>query len=277
MNFKRNLLFLLLLLSIIMCTVSGCAKPSDTSITSTPDVSKASSSSPAVTLTISAAASLTESMEEIKKLYTAEKSNVTIVYNFGASGSLQQQIEQGAPVDIFLSAAAKQMDALDAKSLILKDTRANLLENKVVLIIPKDSTGITDFKDVTSDKIKKIALGEPKSVPVGQYSEEIFTKLGILHTVKPKAIYAKDVKGVLTWVESGNADAGIVYSTDAKASTKITVVAEAPIGSHSPILYPAAVIKDSKNLEAAKDFMKFISSAKCKVVYEKYGFTFLAK
>jgi molybdate transport system substrate-binding protein len=216
-------------------------------------------------------------MEEIKKLYTAEKSNVTIVYNFGASGSLQQQIEQGAPADIFLSAAPKQMDALDAKSLILKDTRVNLLENKVALIIPKDGTGITDFKDVTSDKIKKLALGEPKSVPVGQYSEEVFTKLGILDAVKPKAVYAKDVKEVLTWVESGNADAGIVYSTDAKASTKIKVVAEAPTGSHSPILYPAAVIKDSKNLEAAKDFMKFISSAKCKAVYEKYGFTFLAK
>jgi molybdate transport system substrate-binding protein len=277
MNFKRKLLSLLLLLSMIMSTVAGCAKPTGTSTTSTPEVSKAPSSAPAVTLTISAAASLTESMEEIKKLYTAEKSNVTIVYNFGASGSLQQQIEQGAPADIFLSAAPKQMDALDAKSLILKDTRVNLLENKVALIIPKDGTGITDFKDVTSDKIKKLALGEPKSVPVGQYSEEVFTKLGILDAVKPKAVYAKDVKEVLTWVESGNADAGIVYSTDAKASTKIKVVAEAPTGSHSPILYPAAVIKDSKNLEAAKDFMKFISSAKCKAVYEKYGFTFLAK
>jgi molybdate transport system substrate-binding protein len=276
MNFKKKILSLLLPL-IFIISVTGCAKASNTTTTPAATATPTPSTAPAVTLTISAAASLTESMEEIKKLYTAEKSNVTIVYNFGASGSLQQQIEQGAPVDVFLSAAPKQMDALNDKNLILKDTRIDLLENKVSLIVPSNGTGITDFKDVTSDKIKKLALGEPKSVPVGQYSEEVFTKLGILDAVKPKAVYAKDVKEVLTWVESGNADAGIVYSTDAKTSTKVKVVAEAPAGSHSPILYPAAVLKDTKNLEAAKDFMKYISSAKCKTIFEKYGFTFLVK
>ena len=114
-------------------------------------------------------------------------------------------------------------------------------------------------------------------MPVGQYSEEVFTKLGILDAVKPKAVYAKNVKEVLTWVESGNADAGIVYSTDAKTSTKVKVVAEAPAGTHSPILYPVAVLKNSKNLDSAKDFIKYLSSSKCKTVFEKYGFTFLVK
>jgi molybdate transport system substrate-binding protein len=273
MNFRKKLICLLLLMAFII-SVTGCENSTAaTSVAASPTPSTA----PVVTLTISAAASLTESMEEIKKLYAAEKSNVTIVYNFGASGSLQQQIEQGAPVDLFLSAAPTQMNALSDKNLILKDTRIDLLENKVSLIIPVNGTGITDFKDVASDKIKKLALGDPKSVPVGQYSQEVFTKLGILDSVKPKAVYAKDVKEVLTWVESGNADAGIVYSTDAKTSTKVKVVAEAPAGSHSPILYPAAVLKDTKNLEAAKEFIKYLSSSKCKTVFEKYGFTFLVK
>jgi len=230
-----------------------------------------------VTLTVSAAASLKDAMEEIKTLYSQEKPGVTITYNFGASGSLQQQIEQGADVDVFLSAATKQMDALKVKGLILDDTRKDFLKNDIVLVIPKDSSLIADFKDLTNANVKKFALGEPKSVPAGQYGQEVLTKLNLMDAIKSKVVYGKDVREVLTWVETGNADAGIVYGTDAKTSAKVKTVATASEDSHTPVLYPAAVIKASKNVDAAKDFINFLYSDKAKPVFEKYGFVFVAK
>lgn len=232
-----------------------------------------------VALTISAAASLKDSMEEVKNLYKKDKPNVTLSINYGSSGTLQQQIEQGADVDIFMSAATKQMDALSQKSLLLEDTKVNLLGNSVVLIVKSDSSlGISDFKDSTSDKIKKIALGEPSTVPAGQYAEEIYTKLNILDKVKAKAVYGKDVKEVLTWVETGNADAGVVYGTDAKTSTKVKVVSTASKDLFkTPVVYPVAVIKASKNASSAKEFLKFASGTKAKDVFVKYGFDFLLK
>jgi len=147
------------------------------------------------------------------------------------------------------------------------------LINKVVLITPKDSKAdITAFADLTSDKVKRIALGEPKGVPVGQYSEEIFTSLNILDQMKAKAVYGSDVRQVLTWTEAGEVDCGIVYATDAATSQKIKVVAEAPAGSHKPVIYPAAAIKASKNLDEAKDFLTFLSTPEVTKIFEKYGF-----
>jgi len=225
-----------------------------------------------VNLTISAAASLKESLEEIKTIYAKEAPSTTLTYNFGSSGTLQQQIEQGANADIFISAAKKQMDTLDSKNLIMKDSRKDFLINDVVLVTPKNSSSITSFNDLTSDKTKIIALGEPKSVPAGEYAEEVFTKLGILDKVKTKVVYGKDVKEVLTWVETGNADAGVVYETDAKVSAKVKVIAVASSDSHKPIVYPAAIIKSSSNVDAAKKFMKFLNDDKARGVFEKYGF-----
>ena len=230
-----------------------------------------------VSLTISAAASLKGAMEEVKAAYAEEKPNVILTCNFGSSGSLQQQIEQGAEVDVFFSAAAKQMDALQEKGLIVEDTRKNILENKIVLIVPKDVTSVTDFNDLTSDNVKKIALGETKSVPVGQYSEEVLKKLNLMDTIESKVVFGKDVKEVLTWVETGNADAGMVYETDSITSEKVRVVAYAPEGSHKPVVYPAAVIKDSKNIDASKNFMSFLCSEKAKSIFEKYGFAFIIR
>jgi molybdate transport system substrate-binding protein len=231
-----------------------------------------------ISLTVSAAASLKGPMEEIKQLYAKENQKVIINYNFGSSGSLQQQIEQGADVDLFIPAATKQMNALQDKELIIDNTKKSLLGNKLVLVIPKDSqTTITDFKGLANDEFKKIALGEPKSVPAGQYAEEVFTKLNILESIKLKAVYGKDVKEVLTWVESGNADAGIVYESDAKSSDKVKTIAAAPAGSHTPIIYPAAIVKTSRNADVAKEFLTFLSGDKAKVVFEKYGFDFIAK
>lgn len=222
-------------------------------------------------LTISAAASLKDAMAEIKQLYIQQQP-VTITYNFGASGSLQQQIAQGAPVDIFISAAATQMDALQEKGLIITDTRKNILSNQVVLIAPKNSQLVSNFKDLTSDRVQKIALGEPKSVPAGKYAQEVLTFFNVFNLIKQKFVFAKDVRQVLAYVETGNVDAGIVYITDAKLSD-VKIVAIAPTNSHSPVVYPVAVIKASKNINAAKKFGQFLSRKPAVDVFKKYGFT----
>lgn len=223
-------------------------------------------------LLVSAAASLKESLEEIKPIYQKTKQNITITYNFGASGALQQQIENGAPVDLFISAAKKQMDALEKKELILAETRRNLLTNRLVLIVPNNSI-ITRFQQLTNPQVKRIAIGEPRSVPVGQYAQEVFNNLKILEQVRPKFVLANNVRHVLAAVESGNADAGVVYITDAKISKQVKVAEIAAENLHSPILYPIAVLKSSKNAEAAKEFVQFLSGKMAKAVFKKYGFS----
>jgi len=222
-------------------------------------------------LLVSAAASLTDAMNDVAKAYNAEQPGVKVTFNFGSSGSLQQQIEQGAPADIFISAAAKQMNALDDKGLIIKDTKKNLLKNRMVLVVPKDSASIKSFTDLT--KAQVFALGEPASVPAGKYGQELLSKLGLWNKVSSKAVYAKDVRQVLAYVESGDADAGIVYRTDALISDKVKVAATADESLHSPVVYPAAVIKATKNEAVARDFVKFLNSGKADAVFEKYGFT----
>lgn len=230
-----------------------------------------------VTLTVSAAASLKDVMGEIKAQFIAENKNVDVVFNFGSSGALQQQIEQGDGIDIFISAASKQMDALETKQLLQENTRKNIIQNELVLVQPKDVHTISNFKDLTSEKVKKIALGEVKSVPAGQYALEVLDKLKITDAVKKKAIYGNDVKQVLTWVETGDADAGIVYKTDALVSDKVKIVAEATADSHKPIVYPAAAIKSGKNIKQSETFLQFLCSDKAKALFEKYGFTFIGK
>ena len=226
-----------------------------------------------VELHVSAAASLTNVMNELAELYGKDNPNVKIVFNFGSSGALQQAIENGGDTDLFYSAAQKQMNALDEKGELAEGTRKDLLRNEVVLIVPADSDkDIKSYDDVASDKVEKIALGEPKGVPVGQYSEEIFTAMGILDAVKAKAVYGSDVRQVLAWTESGEVDCGVVYATDAAISDKVKVICAAPEGTHKPVIYPAAVIKSSKNLDAAKKFLDFTSSDAAKKVFEKYGF-----
>lgn len=226
------------------------------------------------TLLISAAASLQDAMKDVGKLYQEKNRSSKIIYNFASSGTLQQQIEQGAPVDVFLSAAEKQINALEKKDLLLEGTRKNLLKNQVVLITPKNANTaqISGFKDLTSERVKRLSIGEPQSVPAGQYSREVLTSLNLYDQLKPKIVFAKDVRQVLTYVEAGNVDAGIVYATDAKVSDQVNVVTTAPENTHSPIIYPVAVIKQSKNPAAAKAFIQFLTSEPAKVVFKKYGF-----
>ena len=227
-----------------------------------------------VELNISAAVSVKDALLEIQTKYQAKAPNVKLVYNLGASGSLQRQIEQGAPADIFISAAPKQMNELEAKNMVDKATRKNLLENKLVLIVPKDSgLGITKFEDLTQSAVKKIAVGETVTVPAGQYAQQALQKLDLWETLKDKAVFAKDVRTVLSYVETGNTEAGFVYKTDAVSSSKIKVAAIAPEGSHQPIVYPAAILAGTKNHKAAEEFLAYLNSEEGKSIFEKYGFT----
>lgn len=224
-------------------------------------------------LLVSAAVSLKDALEEIKPLYQKSNPGASITYNFAASGALQQQIEQGAPVDIFISAAKKQMDALESKGLLVAGSRRNFVTNRLVLIVPSNSRlRLSRFADLTSANVKRIAVGEPRSVPAGQYAEQVFQKLGIAQQIASKRVFGNNVRQVLAAVESGNADAGIVYLTDAKTSNRVKVVATAREADHSPIVYPMAVLQRSKNINAAKGFAQFLSSTQARFVLLKYGF-----
>lgn len=222
-------------------------------------------------LLIGAAASLKQVMSELETIYSAENQMTTLNFSYASSGTLEQQIREGAPIDIFISAALKQMDALEKDDLILKDTRKDLVRNQLVLIIPKESSlDITEFDDIL--KAPVIAIGDPASIPAGQYAKEVFTSIGIDKEVEAKATYGKDVSEVLAWVSSGNADAGVVYSTDAITDDNVKIAAYADEAYHSKIIYPAAIIKTSGEIEAAKDFLNFLGSQEAQEVFVKYGF-----
>ncbi len=256
----RNRFLSYLILTLIILTALNLIEPVTTSAQTT-------------NILVSAAASLKDALEEIKPQFEKANPSIKVSYNFGASGALQQQIEQGAPADVFISAASKQMDALQKAGLIDKGTRRNLLTNTLVLIVPKNSTlNIKDFRSLTDSNVKKISVGEPRSVPVGQYSEEVLSKLGILDQVRPKLVFGNSVRNVLASVESGNADAGIVYATDAKISDRVKVVATAASNLHSPIVYPIAVVESSKNSGKAKTYVDYLTTAPAKKIFEKFGF-----
>lgn len=278
MKFKKSLaLLLVVLLSIGI--LAGCVKEKevveDPKVVDVVQEPEKIEEVEKVELLVSAAASMTDVLGELAEIYKTIDANTSLVFTFGPSGGLQTQIEEGAPVDIFMSAAQKQMKALEEKNLLINDTIKTLLVNKVVLISPKDDKiGVLSFEDLaTNDKIKKIALGDPSNVPVGQYSEEIFTSLNILDAVKSKAIYGTDVRTVLTWVENGEVDCGIVYATDAMSSDNVKIICEAPEGSHKQVTYPVAVIKTSKYEDRAKAFLDFLGTEQAKAVFEKYGFS----
>ncbi len=224
-------------------------------------------------LTILAAASLTDVCTELQEMYENEHPDVILNFSFGSSGALQAQIEEGAPADIFFSASTKQMDALKDEGLMKDDSITELLENKIVLIVPKDSDkGITAFEDASKDKVSMIGLGDPESVPAGQYAEEVFTTLGILDQVKAKANYGSDVRTVLTWVESAEVDCGVVYATDAYTSDDVEIVAIAPEGSCKKVIYPVGIVKSTSDEKAAEEFLSFLKSDTAMKVFESYGF-----
>ncbi|GBO51897.1 molybdenum ABC transporter, periplasmic molybdenum-binding protein ModA [Pseudanabaena sp. lw0831] len=278
MNKKKVITFISLIV-VTLCAIAGCSFFSPT-IEQTNKPIASQSAVPSVKqenvqLTISAAASLKEALGEITPIYSKAKTNVVIRNNFGSSGDLQQQIINGAPVDVFISAAAKQMDELQKKDLIVADTRRDLLSNRLVLIIPADKGDAKELKDLTSVSIERIAIGDPRSVPVGQYAEQALTKRALLEDVRSKFVLGNNVRQVLQFVESGNAQAGIVYATDAKNSNKVKVVEIIDAKLHKPIVYPIAVLQKSANQPSSKSYLEFLSSEPAKTIFEKYGFSTL--
>jgi len=227
------------------------------------------------TLTVSVAASLQTAMGELGPVYERSQPGIKVFFNFGGSGTREQQIERGAPADVFVAAAPKQMDALAAKGLILTDTRRDLLGNQVVLIAPKGSTRPNSFQDLCDKTIKLIALGDPVSVPAGDYGRQVLQSLHVWTAVQPKLVLAKDVRQVLSYVETGNADAGIVYSTDTHETDRVRVAAMAPANSHRPVVYPIAVIRGCHNIAAARAFIAFLTGSYARDVFTRHGFTVL--
>jgi molybdate transport system substrate-binding protein len=263
---KLNLLFFTMML--LLLALSGCSTKEQTKKT---EVQKQATSEKKVELTISAAASLQNALTDIKADFEKEHPNVTLNYNFGASGALQQQISQGAPVDLFFSAAEDKFQKLVQDGLIEKNNGINLVGNELVLVVPKDSNkGINTFEDLA--KASKVALGTPESVPAGQYGKQTLEKVNVWNSIAGKVVYGKDVRQVLTYVETNNVDAGIVYKTDALTSQKVKIVATATEDTHDPIIYPVGVIKNSTHPKEAQLFYDYLQNDQSMKTLEKYGF-----
>lgn len=221
---------------------------------------------------VGAAASLKDVFEEMAAPYEKENPSVKVTFQFAASGALQQQIEQGAPFDVFVSAAQKQVDALLQKDLLVKDSVEKLFENSLVLIVPKGKKGPNTLDELNGPAFKRIAIGEKQTVPAGQYAEQWLEKNKLLAPLKDRLIPASNVRQVLTFVETGNADAGFVYKTDALSSKSVEIVLQADTSQHDPIVYPLALVKKSKHLEAAKNFASFLKSNAARQILLKHGF-----
>ncbi|WP_283123709.1 molybdate ABC transporter substrate-binding protein [Angelakisella massiliensis] len=227
-----------------------------------------------VTILVAAAASLEYSfVDELIPMFQEKYPYITVEGTYDSSGKLQTQIEEGLEADVFMSAATKQMNALKDESLVDADSIVNLLENKIVLITAADSTSpVTTFEEIGN--AQSIALGDPASVPVGQYAQEALTTLGLWDAIQPKVSLGTNVTEVLNWVAEGSADAGIVYATDAATTDKVTVVAEAPEGSLAePVIYPVGVVSASQHKDAAALFVEFLQSPEALAVFEAYGFS----
>lgn len=224
---------------------------------------------------VAGAASLTDALRDIASAYQA-KSKDKVTFTFGASSTLARQIEEGAPVDIFFSADLEKMDDLEKNGRLELGTRKSLLSNQLVLIVPGDSRlSIASPKDLLKPAVKRIALAEPSSVPVGIYSSKYLEGEGLWDGVKGKIVPVLDVRATLAAVESGNVEAGFVYKTDAALSKKVKIAYEVPMLKGPKITYPVAIIKESKNKRAAKDFLTFVGGAPGRAVFEKYGFVVL--
>ncbi|MFZ3589860.1 molybdate ABC transporter substrate-binding protein [Bacillus sp. DJP31] len=229
-------------------------------------------------ITISAAASLKDALEEIRDEFTKEYPTIQVSFNFGSSGSLQQQIVQGAPIDLFLSASKEKFELLKQQDLIMKDKSVDILQNSLVLIEKKNANNhVLSFQDIKNNNIQSIAIGLPETVPAGQYAKETFQSIGIWKQIEPKLIYGKDVRQVLSYLETENVELGIVYLTDALTSPKVTVLSTADEKWHSPINYSIGVINNTSHLEETEIFYHFLQRKQVIVIFEKYGFKGLEK
>lgn len=301
---KKKMIALMMMSAMTASIMAGCGSkeaeaPADTSAAEETEAEEAeaepeeaeeaaveeeAAAGEAVTLNVFAAASMTETLTTIQGMYADAAPNVTLVFNFDSSGTLKTQIEEGAECDLFISAAQKQMNQIDITAdpevntdgldFVLEGSRINLLENKVVLSVPDGNpAGIESFEDLGTDKLSLLALGND-DVPVGQYSTEILTTLGLLEQLEAdgKITYGSNVKEVTTQVSEASADAGIIYATDA-FSAGLTVVDEATTDLCKQVIYPAAVLNVSENPEEAQAFLDYLQTDECMAVFEEVGFS----
>ncbi|WP_163102047.1 molybdate ABC transporter substrate-binding protein [Peribacillus alkalitolerans] len=215
-------------------------------------------------ITVSAAASLTEPLQKVKEKFEESHPNVKVVFNFGSSGALKQQIIQGAPVDVFIAASRKHVDELVSKDLI--QSSANLLKNDLVLIFG-ERVSLSELSHLKN--MKSIAIGTPEVVPAGDYAKEALTNSGVWTDIQGKLVFAKDVKHVLTLVQSGNVDVGIVYKSDVQKHFPKSRVINIPSSLHSEIIYPVGIIKQSNE---AEQFQEFLRENESQQIFLEYGF-----
>lgn len=289
---KRNLLIIGMMMAAMTLGVIGCGGTDGTETTDSSQETTASDETEPeteeadaeetdgeeaepVNLLIAAAASLEYSMEdELIPMFEEQNPGITVEGTYDSSGKLQTQIEEGLDADVFFSAATKQMDALAEEELVEESSVKDLLENKIVLIVLKGQEGnYSKFEDIAN--ASTVALGDPASVPAGQYAQEALGNLGLWDAVSAKASFGTNVTEVLNWVAEGSADAGVVYATDAATKEDtVSVVAEAPADSLAePVIYPVGLVENSTKKDAAEKFMEFLSSDDAAAVFEKYGFT----
>jgi len=270
---KKEITVLLILLSVFLAI--GCAgnQSEAPNATVTPVTAVTPNTTESEAITVSAAASLTEAFTDIASQFEAENSGTDVNLNFGGSGSLRTQIEGGAPVDVFASADQRQMDILANEALIDNSSRENFTQNSLVLIVPENSTlNITNLQDLADPQVEKIAMGNPDTAPVGNYTRFVLAEAGLWNQTENKMVFAEDVRQVLTYVERGEVDAGFVYLTDAKAADPGTIKVVTNVSVSIPITYPIAVVSSSDNKEEAQEFVDYVDGKEGQDILEKYGF-----
>jgi molybdate transport system substrate-binding protein len=225
-------------------------------------------------LRVGAAASLQDALREIAAAYE-KQSGTKVLLHFGSSGQIMSQVRNGAPVDVFISAADRQVDELEKDGLVVRDSRRVIAGNKLVLVVPPDARDAPkDFNSLASPGVKRLAIGEPKTVPAGQYATQVLEKAGVADSLRGRLVYGANVRQVLGYVERGEVTAGIVYATDAAAAgDKVRVVAVSDAAWHDPVVYPAVVVTASKRGESAGRFLDYLSSDAAKAVLDGKGFT----
>ncbi|WP_229671917.1 molybdate ABC transporter substrate-binding protein [Lentibacillus kapialis] len=261
---------IVLSLLIVSILITGCNRDSSSSTDSNAENDQDPEKN--AELMISSASSLTDALNEIKTSYEKEH-DVDLTINFGGSGSLAQQIQQGAPADVFISANQDWMDTLEDEQLIFPKTRSDVTGNKMALIANKSSDlNYQSIRDMAAEDLDVVTIGDPESVPAGKYAKQTLKTLNMWDNLKHQLVLAKNVRQVLTYVETGNADIGFVYQSDAMISDKIQVLAKAGKDMHDPITYPAAVVKDTEQKMTAKEFINYIESDQAQTILKKYGF-----
>lgn len=225
-------------------------------------------------VTISAAISTKDTVEELGRGFSGSRPGVTLRYNFGSSGELQQQIEAGAPVDLFISAAERQMDELEKKGLIVPETRRVFARNVLTVVTPADSRlDLKKPEDLLDPRVQKLVVGNPKTVPAGWYSRESLTALGLWPRLQPRIVFAENVRQALDYVARGEVDAGFVYVTDARIRARqVQEAFRPPEDSYTPITYPVAVVRDTAQPALARAFLELLVGPEGRKVLARYGF-----